>query len=285
MRILIAGCGYVGTALGKQFIQDGHEVLGLRRDPSSTQQLKQAGITPFIADLLQETSLRNLPPLDAAILLQAPSTEDDNYKKTYVDATRHALKTFKERELKRLVLISSTRVYGQHDGSWVDESTSPQPDSHPHKENAQKAKILLEAEQLVLSGGISSLVFRLGGIYGPNRNVMKRLKEGNLHPSFGIAYMNRIHLDDIVRGISFLLKKGTPGEIYLGVDDEPCTQKDFYSWIFGRLAMKHPESNKLTLPGSDLNKRCSNKKLRSLGFQFKYPSFKEGYSALLGLNV
>ena len=94
--------------------------------------------------------------------------------------------------------------------------------------------------------------------------------------------MNRIHVTDIVRAIRILLERGQPGEIYLGSDDTPSTQREFYSWVFERLSLPipaptEPEENR----HGQSNKRCFNKKIKELGLKLRYPSFKEGYAPLI----
>ncbi len=283
IKILIAGCGYVGAALGVDLLKSGAEVWGLRRDAAALEKLKSLGIKPLPADLLDPKSLANLPPVDFVVMCQALSRKTDSYQKTYCEGTRHLLSALKNEKPKKLVLISSTSVYSVHDGSWVDESTDPGLAGYLTKEAGDNAKCLLEAEKAVLVSGIPSVVFRLGGIYGPGRNRIKPLKEGRITPSFSEIYTNRIHVDDVVRGIELLMENGKSGEIYLGVDDEPCTQKEFYGWLCDKLSLK-PARDKTavdTVIVRASNKRCSNAKLKALGMKFKYPTFREGYEFIL----
>ncbi len=275
MKILIAGCGYVGRAAGKFLAAKGHEVWGLSRNTGG---LDILGIVPISADLLKSETLADLPAVDCVILSQAPSRVSDNYHKTYVEGARNLTRALADTSVRKLILISSTRVYGRATGeaSWVDETTFPDPAD-------ENAKSLLEAERIVLESGVPSLIFRLGGIYGPGRNRLKQIQSGEAKVEFTDIYVNRIHLTDIVRGIEILMEKGKPGEVYLGVDDQPSTQREFYNWIFDRLLIAKPSPLAQTLDKKHeaSNKRCSNKKLRSLGMHFKYPTYKEGYEALI----
>ncbi len=274
MKVLIAGCGYVGRAVGGYFAAKGDEVWGLSRSP---QGLEGLGIQPISADLLKAETLNALPAADLAVLSQAPSRASDDYHKTYVEGARNLTKALAGKVPRKLILISSTRVYGQSHGEalWVDESTEPEPGD-------ENAKSLLEAESIVLKSRIPSVVFRLGGIYGIGRNRLRQIRSGEAKPEFADVYVNRIHADDIVRGIDILAQKGKPGEIYLGVDDHPSTQREFYTWVYDRLSIKKPA---LSASGLDKkhgvsNKRCSNKKIKALGMSFVYPSFRDGYKAL-----
>ncbi len=282
MKILIAGCGYLGKTLGKNLAESGVVVWGLRRDPLALKALEMVGIKPFSADLSKPESLARLPEADYAILCQAPSKSTDDYRKTYYEATRNLIEAFHLKKPKKIVMVSSTSVYGTRDGVWVDEETRPDDAGYLSKEAEARAKILLETEDLVLSGLIPSVVFRLGGLYGPKRNRLKAIKEGKIKLSFSDLYTNRIHVDDAVSGIRLLLEKGRPREIYLGVDDEPSTEDQFYSWICEALSMpKPPDGGKAGENDRASNKRCSNKKIKQLGMKLKYPTFREGYSGLL----
>ena len=176
-------------------------------------------------------------------------------------------------------MVSSTSVYGVNDGSWVDEKTesdAPRGDS----------KWISEMERVILSSDIPAIILRLGGIYGPYRHRLKQIEQGKFTPSFSDAYVNRIHVQDAVAGLELLIYKGRAGDVYLGVDDYPSTQKEFYTWLYEQLGWSLPQIESLPkdfVHGS--NKRCSNKKIKDLGLSLKYPTFKEGYSEILKKEV
>jgi nucleoside-diphosphate-sugar epimerase len=175
-------------------------------------------------------------------------------------------------------------VYATNDGSWINESTDPMAGSHTDAESRENAKVLLAQEELVLKSGHPTMVFRLAGIYGPGRNRVRAILEGRVKPTLNDLHMNRIHIHDIVRGVRLLLDKGSPGQVYLGADDAPCTQREFYSWVFEKLSMALPEigaihESPLLAHGS--NKRISNKKIKTLGLKFRYPTYREGYQPLI----
>lgn len=275
MKVLIVGCGYLGTALGERLAGNNHEVWALRRDEEALKTLAAKGLRPFRADLLKPESLKTLPSFQAAILCQA-SGEKESYEQIYYQATRNILDALWRQELKKLILISSTSVYGLMDGSWVDEKD----DARKAGAADRDAEWLLKTEDLVLSES-QGIVFRLGGIYGPGRNRLEALKSGTLKPSFSEVYVNRIHVDDAVSGIHLLLEKGRPKEIYLGVDDCPSTQKEFYEWLCPKLGLKITTDKILKESARVSNKRCLNKKIKELGLKLKYPTFKEGYDQLI----
>lgn len=304
MKVLIAGCGYVGTALGAELVKAGHEVWGLRRDLDAARALGKDGIRPVVANLLRMDTLKNLPGADTVVLCQAPSRKNDEYRETYFEATKNLLDAVRTPlegaqgrtqgpPLRRILLISSTSVYSVTDGSWVNEATDPTSGSHADIESRENAKTLLSQERLILSSGHPAVVLRLAGIYGPGRNRVRSILEGRVQPVLSDVYMNRIHLTDIVRGIRLLLDKGPSGEIYLGADDAPSTRREFYTWVFEKLSMTIPPSpepgrgDPLGRPYATSNKRCSNGKIKELGLRFRYPSYREGYQPLIEevLNV
>lgn len=265
MKILIAGYGYLGTALGKSFVSKGNEIWGLSRTTGTIH-----------ADLTKPDTLLDLPKVDHAVLCQALS-KSDNYYDTYVVGTRNLIRALAGKLSGKLIFISSTRVYGRSQGeggAWIDEAVEPKPDD-------EDGRSLLEAERIVREA--SGIVFRLGGIYGPERNRIRQIRSGELVPEFSETYVNRIHVEDVVRGTELLIDKGKPGEVYLGVDDRPTTQKEFYTWFFERLSLQRSLSGSKSPAHSHgpSNKRCSNGKLKNLGLQLIYPTYQDGYSTLI----
>jgi len=283
MKVLIAGCGYVGTALGAELVKAGHEVWGLRRDLDAARALESQGIKPIVANLQRTETLKSLPVVDTVVLCQAPSKKSDEYKNIYFDATRNLLSVLPERSLRKLLLISSTSVYAEADGSWVNEATDPMAGNHADAESRENAKTLLAQEDLVMKSDHPAMVLRLAGIYGPGRNRVRSILEGRIKPALSEVYMNRIHLHDIVRAMRLLLDKGQAGQLYLGSDDAPSTQREFYSWVFEKLALPLPKSaaeGEVAHPHGS-NKRVSNQKLKELGFHLRFPTYQEGYLPII----
>lgn len=279
MRVLISGCGYVGTALGLLLFADGHEVFGLRRDPSNL----PPAIRPLAADLSEPLLPDVLPPdLDAAVYAVSPSAASeaggaatDDYRAAYVDGTRNLLAALAgSPSVRRVVFVSSTGVYGQTDGEWVGEYSPTEPRS-------VSGRRLLEGEGIVLDGPVPAVVLRLGGIYGPGRTGMiKRALEAP--PGGPPQYTNRIHRDDCAGALLHLLTLPNPDPLYLGVDGDPADRRTVAAWLAARLG--RTPANRPTPPKNPrarFNKRCSNEKLLASGYAFRYPTFREGFVALL----
>jgi len=272
MKILMAGCGYLGIHAGKRFLDKGHRVYGLRRHSAA---LESTGIEPVAADLLDPSTLEKLPEADIVVMCQAPGEKDD-YRRTYVDGAQNLLEALSKHPPKKFVLVSSTGVYGQRDGSWIDENTDPAAAGYEDEEDEKRARHLLKAERRVQQSGIPFMVLRLGGLSGPGRHRLRAIREGRMKPAATDQFVNRMRIEDAAAAIGTLLQKGTPGELYLGVDDTPSTHREYYDWLLPKLGMPAAAVAHTSSKG----KRCKNAKLKSLGFRCMFPSFKEGYEEL-----
>lgn len=268
MRVLVAGCGYVGTELARRLVADGHEVWGLRRSPG----VLPAGVRGLAADVTDPATLAVLPrDVEAVVYAVAPGSRDEAaYRAAYVDGLANVLTAVGD--VGRLVFVSSTAVYGQTDGSEVDEDSPTAPDR-------PTGRILLEAEGVARSAG--GTVLRLGGIYGPGRTrLVDEVRAGVATFPPEPVHTNRIHRDDAAGAIAHLLQLDAPAPVYLGVDDDPATRREVLTWLAERLGAPPPREapDQRTRGG---NKRCRNTRLRASGYELIYPSFRDGYGAML----
>ena len=275
MRVLIAGCGYVGCELARRLVAEGHQVWGLRRNP----EVLPDGVEPVAADLLDPELARHLPPAELVVYAAASDGgTPEAYRAIYVDGVRNTLTALQEREgppVERFIFVSSTGVYGDTGGDWVDEESATEPDSFRGSE-------VLEGEEVALAAPFPSLVLRLGGIYGPGRNrLLRMVVQGRARcPGDGPIWSNRIHRDDAARALEHLLAIPDPHSVYLGIDDEPTPLCQVYREVATMLDAPEPQVD--PEKGRDRsNKRCSNRRLRESGFTFLYPSFREGYGEMI----
>ncbi|THG76646.1 SDR family oxidoreductase [Pseudomonas sp. A-1] len=276
--VVIAGCGDVGSRLGLQLQAAGWSVYGLRRDVAAL----PAGLLPLAADLLQADCPAQWPASapDYLVYCATPaSSEESAYRATYVDGLRHVLGWLEQRgqRPRRLLFVSSTGVYGQQDGEWVDESSPCQPASW-------SGRVLLEAEALALGGGLPASVVRLAGIYGPGRRwLLSQVRAGYRVAEVPPLYGNRIHAEDAAGLLACLLQADARGvaleAVYLGVDDEPAPLAEVVAWLRERLGVSHWAAESASRRAG--SKRCSNARARALGWVPRYPSWREGYAALL----
>jgi nucleoside-diphosphate-sugar epimerase len=276
-RVLIAGCGYVGEALGKLLLADDHEVWGLRRNPRSL----TTGIESIAADLAHPEDLADLPGgIDFVFYLVSPNgSEDALYRHAYVDGLRGLIAALhRDGQRPGLLFASSTAVYQQHDGESVDESSEAAPDHW-------SGKRLLEGEQIALQALPSATVVRFGGIYGPRRTqLIDRVRSGRaVYREDPPQYTNRIHRDDCAGALHHLMNLENPDSIYLVVDNEPAEERAVLLWLAGVMGSPEPrEAEKAEASKRPRgNKRCRNARLVQSGYTFRYPTFREGYSAVL----
>jgi len=285
MRALIVGCGYVGLPLGTELVGQGHEVFGMRR--SAAEEMKSAGITPLPGDITAPETLDRLPrEFDWVVNCTASGGGGaDEYRRLYLEGTRNLIAWLAPSPPKKFVYTSSTSVYGQNDGSLVKESSPTAP-------QVETAKVLVETENLLLAAAqqknFPAVILRVAGIYGPDRGhwFKQYLKDEARMDGKGDRFLNMIHRDDLVGTIIAALKNGRPGEIYNAVDDEPVSQLKFFEWLAGSLDKPLPpavpEDPELNRKRGVTNKKVSNRRLKmELGYQFKHPTFRQGYTAEL----
>lgn len=285
MRVLIVGCGYVGLPLGVALAGQGHEVFGLRRSATGGEALVAAGIKPLMADITDPASLAALPgPFDWVVnCVSSTKGGVEEYRQIYLQGTRNLLAWLKTAPPKKYVYTSSTSVYGQTDGLPVKESSPVTPPT-------ETSQVLVETEALLLEAArqerFPSVILRVAGIYGPDRGHLfhQYLKNEARIAGDGSRIINMIHRDDLVGVTLLALKNGRPGEVYNAVDDEPVPQLHFFRWLSETLGKWMPpfatEAENAQRKRGLTNKRVQNRRLKmEIGYQFKYPTFRQGYTA------
>ena len=276
--VLIAGCGDIGSRLATQLLNKGWQVYGLRR---SIERLP-AGVKGIAGDLFSEQCPAQWPTgqIDYVVYSAAATDHDEaGYQAAYVDGLTHTLAWLKQngQQPKRLLFVSSSGVYGQKNGEWVDEMSPAQATSY-------SGRIMLEAERVALKSGIPASTVRLTGIYGPGREWML----GQVRKGYRVAvdpplYGNRIHADDAAGLLAFLLEADLQGktldDCYIGVDNDPAPLAEVVGWLRERLGVTTwAEEASVRRAGS---KRCSNARAKALGWEPRYPSYREGYGEIL----
>jgi nucleoside-diphosphate-sugar epimerase len=278
-RVFIAGCGYVGEVLGRELAEDSHDVWGLRRHP-----VPQPGaIRRITADLSVAKDLADLPPdLDFVFYMASAGGSDDaRYRTAYVEGLSNLLAALASQGQRpaRVFFVSSTAVYAQQDGGWVDE-TSPTEPTH------FSGRRLLEAEAILFAGPFPGTVMRFGGIYGPRRTqLLASVRAGSaVWCRSPRLWTNRIHRDDCAGALKHLMLHHGAEKIYIGVDCEPAEQSTVQRWLAGVLGAPPPRGVGAGDPALRLarsNKRCRNDRLLASGYTFRYPTFREGYRAVI----
>lgn len=259
MRICIIGCGYVGQAAARHWKAAGHEITVTTRSLERAYQLRPlADLVYILSDDWHELIKKQ----DIVLLSVAPDV-NSNYLQTYLYSAEALLRSIQGSSVSQIIYTGSTSVYGDHEGRWVDENTSPNP-AHTN------AHILLATEQTLLKMSDDKrkvCIFRLGEIFGPERSIVDRVKrmQGNAFPGNGENFTNLVHLDEIISALDSAISNQLNG-IYNLCNDIHLSRKDLYQKICTEhglpevqwdLSAKNPHSG---------NKKVSNEKLKSTGW-------------------
>jgi nucleoside-diphosphate-sugar epimerase len=300
-KILIIGCGGIGSMLADALLAQGHQVTGLKRNPPTS---KSSRINYVTADI---SSVNDMKMLDndftQAFFIVSPDGRNEySYRSVYETGLNNLLVRLPK---ANWFMVSSTSVYGQSQGEWVDEESVAEP-------NNITSQLIRQAEQTVMGFNEDNSVVRFSGIYGPGREYLLRLAlqtpEIQQTPPY---YTNRIHQQDCIGVLSFLLEQRLAGkalaQCYLASDDDPASMWKVMSWLANQLKCKPPmvrDGRSLGISGESIrpvfkpdarlasvdaeaimNKRCDNARLKALGYVFQYPGYKDGYQELIGSQV
>lgn len=276
-RVLVVGAGDVGLLAAQKLAQSGFEVVALRR----SQVDMPKGVTLLQADITDADSL--LPLADyrfnyVVVSTAAGSRDETIYRRVYVDGLRNVLAQLAKQVIpvQHIVLASSTGVYGQSQGEWVDETSVTEPAEF-------SGRIQLEAEQLARDSGIATTAVRFGGIYGPGRErLIRQVMAHEFCAQEPAHYTNRIFRDDAARLLAFLVSRAQQeqelADCYIGVDSEPATLYEVQAYLAAKMGIIIRAGTEVPARGS---KRCRNALILRTGFKFHYPNYRIGYGALL----
>jgi nucleoside-diphosphate-sugar epimerase len=277
IKVLIVGCGDIGERLA-MLLPSNHEITGLRRNPP-TKSSRIDYETCDVTDPSQVDTVIGKHNADVIVITMTPSERSDSgYERAYVQTCNNVVASLNahNRKPQLLLFVSSTGVYGQNDGSWVNEDSPTLPETF-------SGKRLLEAENVIRESKFNHVIVRFSGIYGPGRNrLIDAVREGRASQSS--HYTNRIHVDDCASALWHFIDLDQRGKtlknIYVVSDSAPIPMKEVINWLAAQMGIENLETNS-TSPQEGGNKQCSNLLLLSSGYRLLYPSYKEGYSALL----
>lgn len=281
-KILIIGCGAIGYELAKALAEAGHEVVGLKRNPPAINYDK---LSYFRGDITIAQDLQALPTDFEHIyfIVSADSRNEDSYHDIYETGLSNLLDKFARAGSDApWIFVSSTSVYAQSQGEWVDEGSV----TAPNKSTSCK---ILAAERKLTAHNPNNIIVRFSGIYGPGREYLLRMAQKT--PSIQKVppyYTNRIHQRDCVGILAFLLAQRLAGvglqSCYLASDDNPAPLWEVISWLTKKMSCQPPlPLDRSSDVDCDLNKRCRNDRIKKLGYAFLYPDYKNGYGELLNL--
>jgi nucleoside-diphosphate-sugar epimerase len=287
---LIVGCGYTGLRLAArlQAMRFDGPIVGTTRSEERSGELAAVGVEPLVGGLTEREALRRIERLDPRLVVYfvPPRLSGE-------DPLPGVLRALKGSALEAFLYASSTSVYGDRGGDWVDETSEVRPDSLTAKARHAAEQRVLEA---VKAWGVAARVCRITGIYGPGRTLRRALESGDYVLIEGHdAWVNRVHVEDLVSGLVAAWKRGRDGAVYNLTDDEPHRASDFANlaarlhglpapnWV-GRYEASQRLSEQRLRRKLD-SKRVRNQPLREeLSVTLEYPSFRTGLPAAVSME-
>ncbi len=290
MTTLIVGCGYLGRKLGSFLIDGGERVLGTVRSSDRAAEIASIGIEPVIADVLKPASLQHLPAAERVFYCVGyDRSAGVPLRLVYVEGLQNVLDHL-PRSVTRLVYASSTGVFGQSEGEWVDEDSAASPQH-------ESGRACLEAEFRVLGWATArtpsavAVVLRFAGLYGPGRVVRRPMVEhGDPIPGDPSKFLNLIHIDDAAQAAAVALTTARPHSLYVVSDDRPVTREEYYSRMACILGAPAPRFAPAEVVSSEsardsTNKCVCNRRMKlGLVTNLRYPDITTGLAAALGEN-
>jgi nucleoside-diphosphate-sugar epimerase len=268
-QVLIAGCGRIGRQLGTRLAETGYSVWGINRTGSLPKPMHC-----IKADLSQDDPYIEQPFDYVIYTAAADSYNQTAYQTAYLSGLKKLVAQLNKAP-KLFIFTSSTAVYGNECGEWVDEYAPTEP-------NSFSGELLLKAEHFLKEQAFKTTIVRFSGIYGPEHTqLLRQIKERTIQLSMQPFYTNRIHSEDCVRLFEFLIKNVQQvSNLYIGTDSTPVEKNQLIHWLEDKLGL--PRTQAISkVPSKRGNKRCSNKRLLLEDFKFKYPSFELGYKPLI----
>ena len=278
-HVLWIGAGDLAQRCANGWLERGWQVTVMSRSPWT---LTHPNLQHLCGDYASGAGLDALSDLraDFVVFTPLPTRRDvQGYQQGYADSVSRLAETGVLERCRRFLYVSSTRVFAESEGGWVDEAA-------PLSVTDPLAEAIQLGEQRALSASCTTII-RPSGIYGSWPGMLvERVRDG-VATADQARFSNRIHRDDLARCVRFLLdqdasKRPLPKKI-IASDSEPTPLAEVERWLAERLGAElgQPEASKI----ARANRRCDNRLLRSLGFEFLYPSFREGYTALLEKHV
>jgi nucleoside-diphosphate-sugar epimerase len=267
-NIAVVGCGYVGSATALLWKNQGYRITATTRNPEKLKEISRCAQEGYLIKGNDPTEFASLISANDVLLISIGADRPEEYDNAYLQIAQIFRALALEMNLpRRLIYTGSTSVYGDHHGQWVDEESDLLTET-------QQGKILVETEQVYLSLeeiGWEVCILRLAEIYGPKRELSKRLK--NLPtslPGSGAQYTNMVHKSDCAAVIDYALEHELEGIFNVADDDHP-TRKELYDLLATQFHLPRPhwDPHRATLHNG--SKRISNHKIKSAGFTFKFP--------------
>jgi|TARA_B110000211_G_scaffold122655_1_gene141499 nucleoside-diphosphate-sugar epimerase len=275
LKILFAGCGDIGTRSATRLASD-FDCFGLKRKP----QTLPGFISPIAGSMTDLDLMVEVLNQDFDVLVATLTPDGFNpeaYQRAYVDSAKilASAMALASSVPKLVIWVSSTSVYGHCNGDWVDELS-------PTTAQSFSGKLLLEAEQQITALPCATVIVRFSGIYGPGRTrMLDQIIAGKGRPAQPQQWSNRIYSEDCAGVLAHLVRAFDTGKelesLYIATDCAPVTQHDLRIWLAEQLEVELKDE----IVEQKAIRRCSNQRLLNSGYEFLYPSYKEGYQSLI----
>lgn len=283
VRRLIAGCGYLGLRVARNWINVGDRVYGITRSAVRAGHFRELGLEPLVADVADLGTLPVLPEVDTLLWCVGFDRSGSPMQAVYVDGLRNLLSRLPE-PVGRVIYISSTGVYGQTDGSWVDEMSECRP-------SRVGGRACLAAEQLLEQSpwASRSVILRLAGIYGPGRLPrLQTLRAGEPLDGDPDGWLNLIHVEDAAAIVGLVSERTLElPRVYAVADGHPVMRREFYAEV-ARLWQTPPAEFRTVSGGPQRDdrhggghKRVNTTRLQQeLAPSLHYPTYRHGLTAM-----
>nr|WP_174507309.1 sugar nucleotide-binding protein [Acinetobacter sp. Marseille-Q1620] len=265
MHILFIGYGKTSKRVAKQLFMLGHQITTISKT------LKTDDFAQHLIQDVQNLDLDQVAPIDWVYILLSPSESTAKaYQQIYVDTVQPIVQALKKHPVQKIIVVSSTRVYGENAGEIINDDSAIQP-------NDEQGHLLLKMEQLWQAAyPDQNIIVRPTGIYGTSIVRMIKLAENTkCYPH--IHWSNRIHIDDLADFLVYLIHVEHPEKSYICSNNQPMTLHDVILWFQKQLGLAE-----LKLESRfEMGKRIYANRMRESGFQLKHEDCFEDYQALL----
>jgi nucleoside-diphosphate-sugar epimerase len=276
MRTLLSlGHGYSAQALARRLIPQGWTVIGTTRNPAKAGALRAAGVEPLVLPADLRPVLARATHILSSV---APDDRGDPILRDHADAIAAAHPQW-------VGYLSTTAVYGDHQGGWVDENTALAP-------TTPRGAARVAAEGAWSALGLPLHIFRLAGIYGPGRGPFEKVRDGSARRIIKPGQVfSRIHVDDIAQVLEASMAAPHPGRVYNVCDDDPAPPEDVIGYAAELLGLPPPpaipydqaEMTPMARSFYAESKRVRNDRIKDeLGISLLYPTYRQGLVGLRG---
>lgn len=279
-KALLIGCGDLGLETARQLHAEGFEIHAARRSIDQLpDHIDGNALKKIKLDVTDLKSLKVIAPINwDIVVITLTARGEEAYWQTYVEGISNLLETLKQSQDKACLILfaSSTSVYSQNNGEWVDEQSVVEPAGY-------SGRTMLEAERLLRESEFVTSCVRFSGIYGNKRggHLLQVLQSGRICPKQPVRYSNRIHLIDCAAVFVHLVKQYKENQtlrpVYLGCDGNAPTLREVMEWLANQHNIDLDTLIEDYKPDRGGNKRCKSCYLEQEGFEYKYKNYKEGY--------